>query len=471
MKSTRLTLALAAALTAIGANEAATATPPIAPRHTRVHREHSGLHTNREAEAVMAFQTMIITNDSPWMRIHFGEVNLGANSWIEFTSLWDDGWQKLDGESIVKWNHASAYLNGDRVLVRLYVAPGDEGVFVNIDHLTVGEFAGADGLEELRSLCGADDRVASTDNRVGRLYIGGCTAWRVTTGAFLTAGHCVDFDPDQSGPQLPDGVLDLNGVVEFNVPASLPNGTTVAANPDDQYPINTTGVQWRFDGEGQGLGKDWSVFGVFENSNTGLLPHEAYGFPFRMTRENPAANNTMRITGFGLDNTPPGSTGGRNAQNFTNQTDSGPYLSESVSGANIWHSYQVDTTGGNSGSPIIWLTNGLTVGIHTNAGCGTTTGNNGTSFEVDALEIALRTFIHTNARFVDVGHPLPVVASGSAYRPFPTVTAAVSNVPSGGRVSIVAGNYTAAAGNTFTAGADGKAMTLVAPVGLVRIGN
>ncbi len=51
----------------------------------------------------------------------------------------------------------------------------------------------------------------------------------ISNGRFLTAGHCVDFDPDQGGPLLPDGILDLSGVVEFNVPASLPNGTTVAA--------------------------------------------------------------------------------------------------------------------------------------------------------------------------------------------------------------------------------------------------
>lgn len=440
----------------------ATAMPPIPPRHTELYRQASGEHSNPGAETVLAWQHVVIAPGAAWMRLHFSQWDLGESSWIEITSLWDDGWQMLNARSIQDWSQGTAFFNGDRVLLRLFVAPGDEGVFVDLDHLTAGEFMAGDGFDDLRSLCGADDRVASTDNRVGRMYIGGCTAWRITSGAFLTAGHCVDFDPDQGGPQLPDGVLDLSGVIEFNIPASLANGTTVAANPNDQYPVNTSGVIWRFDGENQGLGKDWCVFGVFANSNTGLLPHQAYGFPFRMTRENPANGNTMRITGCGSD-------GG--TANFTLQTSTGPYVTENVSGANIWHEYQVDTTGGNSGSPILWVSNGLTVGIHTNAGCSATNGNNGTSFEVDALENALRNYIHANARFVDVGHPLPVAESGSAYRPFATVTAGANSVPTGGVVSVVAGNYTAAAGNTFTLGADGKAMRLDAPVGTVVIGD
>ena len=50
-------------------------------------------------------------------------------------------------------------------------------------------------------------------------------------------------------------------------------------------------------------------------------------------------------------------------------------------------------------------------------------------------------------------------------------SAAVAVVPSGATVAIVAGDYPAALGNTFVAGADGRAMTLTAHVGFVRIGN
>ncbi len=146
---------------------------------------------------------------------------------------------------------------------------------------------------------------------------------------------------------------------------------------------------WRFDGEGQGLGKDWAVFTVGPNSNTGLTPFQAQGGFFRTTNGNPAVGNTIRVTGMGLDNTPVGSTGNRNAQNFTNQTSTGGYVGESISGSNIWHRYAVDTTGGSSGSPVMW--GSFTVGIHTNAGCAAngTGANSGTSFEVNALETAI----------------------------------------------------------------------------------
>ncbi len=66
-------------------------------------------------------------------------------------------------------------------------------------------------------------------------------------------------------------------------PASDANGTINLAAPNDQYPINTTNAVWRYDGCGQGLGKDWSVFAVNPNSNTGPMPHQVYGFPVRMT--------------------------------------------------------------------------------------------------------------------------------------------------------------------------------------------
>jgi hypothetical protein len=60
---------------------------------------------------------------------------------------------------------------------------------------------------------------------------------------------------------------------------------------------------------------------------------------------------------------------------------------------------------------------------------------------------------------------------GTVFRPYNTVTEAITGVLNGGIISIVAGSYTEASGNTFTAGADGKSMTIVAPVGTVTIGH
>lgn len=425
-----------------------------------------------ELETVGNFNQTIHIQDAIWLRLHFSEYNLGRRSYITITSVQDGGDQRLDSRSLPQWENSTAVFNGDAITIELNVAPDDEGVYFVIDSVVVGDPQDAPAPEAvngsepvIESLCGVDNRVASTDGRVGRLFFGGCTAWLISNGRLLTAGHCADFDTDQGGPLLPDGVLDLSGVVEFNVPPSLPNGTTVAADPDDQYPINTSSVVWRFDGEGQGLGKDWAVFTVNVNSNTGLTPFQAQGGFFRTTNGNPSAGNTIRITGMGLDNTPAGSTGNRNAQNFTNQTSTGGYVGENISGNDIWHRYAVDTTGGNSGSPIIWNSNGFTIGIHTNAGCASdgSGANSGTSFEVNALETAIDNHPGSATIYADKVR-FGAAEDGTIYHPHDTITEAVTTVPAGGKISIVTGTYNDT--GLFT-----KQMFMVAPVGSALIGQ
>ncbi len=106
------------------------------------------------------------------------------------------------------------------------------------------------------SAVATDDRVAFADKRIGRLN-GNCTAWLVSNGAVLTAGHCVDFDPDNSGPLLPDGVADITNatLVEFDVPQSSAAGVISPSAVANQFPVDMTYLRWRFDGEGQGLVK------------------------------------------------------------------------------------------------------------------------------------------------------------------------------------------------------------------------
>ena len=148
---------------------------------------------------------------------------------------------------------------------------------------TVSEISGElnapqspDGPE---TICGVDNRTPSSDPAVAALTfvnpagnpIGRCTAWLTSNGALLTAGHCVDSDPDRGGPLLPDGILDIDGndLIEFNVPASTATGGLQLAEPNDQYTIDLNSIEWNYDGEGQGLGDDWAIFSVFPNANTG----------------------------------------------------------------------------------------------------------------------------------------------------------------------------------------------------------
>jgi hypothetical protein len=228
---------------------------------------------------------------------------------------------------------------------------------------------------------------------------------------------------------------------------------------NDQYPMRPATALFRFDGEGQGLGKDYSVYLCGPNSNTGLRVHVAEGF-YRLTDLTPTGG-TIRITGYGSDS---------GVDNFTNQTESGPYAGLGSSGANIWHTYRADTEGGNSGSPIIWTANGFSTGIHTNGGCGNggAGANSGTSFAHNALESALRNIVSSTAQFVDAAsYPAGTSRNGRIFGPWTQVGDGASAVVSGGVVSIVEGTYL----EIGVFGTGNKAMTWQAPVGTVVIGG
>jgi len=432
----------------------------------------TGVCANNTTNDTVAFSATIQATGKPSkVRVHFSSFDLGKRSYLTLISALDGGKQQLERISMGYWQSTSAIFNGDIVKLELTVAPGEQGIFAKVDYLVVEcacpeqVLSGVSSRRRL-TLCGADSRIASTDNRVGR--ISGCTAWLVSNGAVLTAGHC--------GP--------VSGVFSVNVPPSQADGTAVAPAPEDQYPIDTshrTSVD-------NGKGDDYTVFDLLPNTTTGSRAHIRFGF-FRMTRENPAAADIIRITGFGVDNTPAGPVANCcarddlnncthpncNAQSRTLQTATGPYVAESINNAsNIFHSYKADSEPANSGSPIIWNVNGFTVGIHTHGGCASdgTGDNDGTSFENNGLEALLQNWPGPNTIYADaIQPPTSPTEDGTIFRPFNTVTEAVSSVISGGRISVVEGSYTRAAGNTMTMGADGKSFTLLAPVGTVTIGN
>lgn len=443
----RITSLAFASIAVIGAEHAAAARPTWQTVSMDV---ASGAFDGDGDAITLAWQTEIRAAGAAWTRIFFAAAELGNGSYVLLRA--PNGDQRLDAKSMQEWSNGSAVFIGDRVPLELYVAPGDKNVFVRIESVQAGDQG--PGID---TACGADNRVGSTDNRVGRLFNVGCTAWGISNGAWLTAGHCVDFDPDNTGPLLPNGVLDLSGVLEFNVPASQTNGTLVPAAVNDQYPVDLTSVQWRYDGVNQGLGKDWAIFRVNRNSNTNLLPWQAYGVPFRVTRETPFIDETVRVTGFG------GDTG---TANQTNQTSTGQYKGETTSGNDIRMDHKVDTEGGNSGSPIIWEQMNLCIGIHTNGGCqADESGTNaGTSLEVDALENAINNFPGNNTRYADQLHPLRVAEEGTLFRPFASLAAAIAATPTGGIVSLYVGFYGLTSGTLLT-----RAMTLTAPAGGVLI--
>ena len=174
--------------------------------------------------------------------------------------------------------------------------------------------------------------------------------------------------------------------VEFNVPASQANGTTVSPPVRDQYRVIAGSIVT----QNTGIGNDWAIFTVLPNTQTGLFPAAAQGATFQLSNTQNPAN--VRITGFGVDGPPPnfGAGGPRDATNQTQQTHVGT-LSTNTGGANSGTlRYNVDTQGGNSGSPVIVEGSNTAIGIHTNGGCTSTGGTNaGTSFRNQTLWTAI----------------------------------------------------------------------------------
>jgi V8-like Glu-specific endopeptidase len=429
---------------------------------------HSGMHDGAGEQFRMAFRQNVHVPGTPWMQLRVADYDLGHASFITLTALADGGWQQLDAQTLPQWENATAVFNGDTVQVELHVAPGDSGVFIEFNAATVADLevdGGAPGGDPPESICGgSDNRVPSNDSRVGRLFFGGCTAWLVGNGAVLTAGHC--------GP--------ISGVMEFNVPPSTSNGNPVAANPNDQYPVNTLTDEFESNGEGA----DWAVFGLNPNSNTGLTAHQAQGF-VRLTLQVPADGTLLRVTGYGVDNLPNGSGGtgaeccdsnnddvcefNCNSASRTQQTSTGTL--DNLDGTILEHN--VDTMPANSGSPIMYSNAAHAIAIHAQGGCDSIVNgfdNAGTYLGYDPLHDAVKFFQGTNFVYMDSASNFGA-EFGSIFYPYPTIGLAVGGVPNGGNIEIWPGSYPAASGNTVFAGAGGKSMTLRAPYGPVVIGN
>lgn len=327
-----------------------TAQPVEAPSHLQPYTWTSKTHKGKSGQTQLAESHRITITGAPWLRLFFDNARLGEQSYIIIKSVQDGAWQRLDATSIQQWYNTSAYFNGDAVELQIHVAPNDRDVSVKMKELMVGEWVNGVPPE---SQCGpSDDRVPSSHPATGRILSIGCTGWIVNCASNnlqITAGHC-------SGGS--------NQVLQFNVPPSNANGTLNNPPPQDQYSINS--ASWQF--VNGGIGNDWGIFQVFPNPITGLLPAQAQAASFTLKQS--LTPPTIRVTGFGVDFNDPTRT-------QTQQTHTGPNTGSS--GTTM--KYQVDTEGGNSGSPVIDNATGEAVGVHTHGGCSTGGGgnNSGTS--------------------------------------------------------------------------------------------
>ena len=322
-------------------------------------------------DPVVVFSRVVQVESASSVRLRFGEVRLsgssadGNESFIRITSLCDGAVQLLDSFALGIWGGSSAYFNGDRVLVELVAHASTGANRLIIDRIDAGTQSELDSTSEI---CGADNRLPSSDPRAARfrfqpLFFGctvetWCTAFLFNdrSNCALSAGHCcieVDF-----GCGFPP-------VIEFNIPSSDPDGAINYAHPDDQYSVRQISSD-QF--QASGAGNDWCWFTVFDNTNTGLSPLEAQGASYQLAQIVPNADgSTLRITGYGCDES---CSGLLNEDNGTEQTDSAPY--QSKVGTTV--KYRIDTLGGNSGSAVEHVSDGLVYAIHTHGGCSDSLG-------------------------------------------------------------------------------------------------
>ena len=255
------------------------ATPP---QHIETFSLQSGIHQGDQlSETAMVYSGVVEARDAAWLRVHFGAINLGKESYITVTAFEDGEVQTLNSETIVHWQNSTAYFNGDAVRIDLHVAPGDEDIYFDVDEVVVGDWVEGDGPFQ-ESQCGPnDDRIPSSDPAAGRLLDIGCTAWLISDGTFISAGHCI-------------ATSSLVDVVQFNVPLSNNNGTINHPPVEDQFPTDNGTRVW----SNGGVGNDWGHFSTFTN-NLGETALDRQGAFFNL--EQNTNTNTIRITGYGVD--------------------------------------------------------------------------------------------------------------------------------------------------------------------------
>ncbi|HZN37662.1 MAG TPA: hypothetical protein VFD82_02605 [Planctomycetota bacterium] len=336
----------------------------------------SGVVSNQNPAAAalgipeVVWSTVVTVPQASWLRLCYAGVLLSGapdrgsdGSFLRITSMSDAHHQTQHLVHVGQWQDTSAYFNGDSVLVEILACPGTGNNRLMIGDVIAGPILPASP----DSICGtADNRVLSYDNRCARNQPTGCTSWMINDcrHCFLTAGHCAS------------GV----NVLEFNVPLSTSAGSIVHPPPADQYSVDPASKQTN---GGQGTGNDWCYFGVFANSTTSLTPWQAYGGQaFDLLSMPPAVGGqAIRVTGYGTTSAPVSPS-----WTLVQKTHAGPYVS--FTGTTV--RYATDTTGGNSGSPVIIDGTNLTIGIHTHAGCTSTGGSNiGTGSNHAGLQAAL----------------------------------------------------------------------------------
>ncbi len=339
----RILYAILSCLAALSAQEASY---PVATQSLNL--DSGFLANTTPLERVVWTQDVSYAAD--WVQLRFADTHLPAGSSLRIFPLAQPDWvQRHDARSVVDYQGYSCQFLGPTLRVELVAGPNTTANRTRID-LVVGMQVGQ--VVEYDTICGpTDDRVLASDVRACRINAS-CTAWLFSEFAVGTAGHCMT-----SGT--------AGKTLHFNVPLSSATGGAIPAHPNDQYAVDTF-----LQSMASGVGQDWAAMAAVPNSNTGLYPGQAQGSWYDVIPA-PAFSSSqqIRITGFGSGNGVSGSP----TWNLVQKTHLGNRVTTSTASA---LRYDTDTTGGNSGSPVILESTGQVIGVHTHGGCTATGGGN-----------------------------------------------------------------------------------------------
>jgi len=311
------------------------------------------------------YETVIYYEGAYSMRLYFEEVHLSPGSWIEVRSLYDNEVQRLDSSQLALWRNRTAFFNGNALLLTLYCAPGTTARLV-IRKIWLdrggssegGDFSPAEctgcGRPHCSNACSqrqpacvpwTGDCLALHGNCqqwAGRITPIGCSASVISrAGCVISAGHCLDMPGDP-----------LDYVIQFNVPASLPNCAIQHPPVADQFPP----INHVYDGS-----PDWAVIVLGPNSE-GQLPYERYGQLRRpVPYDDVEVGQSVGVYGYGRWR-----AGGPNegCRNYTLQYDDGQVTFSS----GLWIGTNVEGDAGNSGSGFLRLSDLRLIGVVTHCG-------------------------------------------------------------------------------------------------------
>jgi hypothetical protein len=313
-----------------------------------------GSTANPGADVVQVYSEVIAVPEAAWLRLYFEEVSLPPGSMVRVTSLLDGEVQELDAAAMEMWGDSSAYFNGGSVLLEVFAGPGTTGTSARLKRVAL-QRGGVQSVGDPGQcgICGTDDRTLRGDNWLGRIMPTGGTGSLTCPedgGTIITAGSVIS---QRTGL-----------VIQFNVPASNTNCAIVQPPVADQFPINSSSVNF----QNAGAGNDWGTCRTFPN---GLFQsvYDRYLQWRPVAAAAGVAGETVTVSGFGTNTTC--------SMNQVEQRSVGTLVAAGAS------TYTVSCDArGMLGAPIVNM-DGAIVGVIT--ACGTSCDNigqriNGTSF-------------------------------------------------------------------------------------------